>query len=77
MNENEPQKMQVSKAKRDAILDLVSLGVFTGMVLFVLYPDAFDWVTSKANEKLNKLTYRLSVWQTKLSIRSLPETDES
>lgn len=75
--EQEPQKFQLTKSKRDATIDLVSLAMFSGMIYFVLNPDAFDKLTGVFNVGLSKLTHRVGVWQTKLSIRSLPETDDS
>lgn len=75
MNE-EPQKFQLSKSKRDAAIDLVSLALFTGMIYFVLNPDSMDKITGTVSAGLNKLTHKVGVWQTRLSIRSLPETDD-
>jgi hypothetical protein len=70
------QKVQLTKSTRDAAIDIMSLGLFVTMVYFVMNPDAYERVTEAAANKLEKLTHRLSVWQTKLSIRSLPETDD-
>jgi hypothetical protein len=70
------QKVQLTKSTRDAAIDMVSLGLFVTMIYFVMNPDAYDRVTEAVATSLEKLTHRLSVWQTKLSIRSLPETDD-
>lgn len=72
----EPQKFQLTKSKRDATIDLVSLLVFTGVVYFVMNPDKYDRATDALSTRLGKLEHWLSVVQAKLSIRSLPETDE-
>lgn len=72
-----PQKFQIVKGKQDAIMDVAGLIVFGGIFYFVLNPDAYDKVTMAVNGRLNAVTQWLSVWQTRLSIRSLPETDES
>lgn len=74
---SEPQRLQLSKSKKDAALDLTSLLVFTGMVYFVLNPDAYNRVTTAISTRFGALAHKLSVWQTKLSIRSLPETDDN
>lgn len=71
----ETQKFQLMKSKRDAIIDSVSLLVFAGMVYFVINPDKYDQMTEALGRRLGKLEHWLSVMQTKLSIRSLPETD--
>jgi len=73
---NPPQRIQLTKSHRDAALDVLSLGIFATMLYFVLNPDAYNQVTEAVSVKLDKITHRLSVWQTKLSIRSLPETDD-
>ena len=72
---NTPQKIQLIRSNRDAIMDVTSLAAFSVMIYFVLNPDKYDKITQAAQERLNKLTHTLSVWQTKLAIRSLPETD--
>lgn len=72
---NAPQKIQLIRSNRDAIMDVASLAVFGTMIYFVLNPEKYDQMTQAALAHLNKLTHRLSVWQTKLAIRSLPETD--
>jgi hypothetical protein len=71
----EPQKFQLMKSKRDAIIDSASLVMFGAMVYFVMNPDKYDRVTDALTKRLGKLEHWLSVVQTKLSIRSLPETD--
>lgn len=71
----EPQKFQLMKSKRDAIVDTVSLLVFVSMVYFVMNPEKYDRMTDALNQRIGKLEHWLSVVQTKLSIRSLPETD--
>lgn len=71
----EPQKFQLMKSRRDAAIDLLSLVVFSGMVYFIMNPDRYDQVTDGLSKRLGKLEHWLSVVQTKLSIRSLPETD--
>jgi hypothetical protein len=73
---SEAQKFQLVKGKRDAILDLASLGVFLGMAYFALNPDKYDRVTDAVSTRIRKIENWLSVMQTKMSIRSLPETDE-
>jgi hypothetical protein len=70
------QKMQLFKSKRDAALDLASLGVFAGMVFFVMNPTKYDQMTEAISRHLSAIENWLSVLQTKLAIRSLPETDE-
>lgn len=72
----EPQKFQLMKSKRDALIDSASLLVFTGMVYLVMNPDKYDRITDALNTRLGKIEHWLSVMQTKLSIRSLPETDD-
>ena len=74
---NDQTKIQLTRNKRDAIIDIISLIVFTAMVYFVFNPGGFDWLTRTVSNKIEKMTHQFSVWQTKLSIRSLPETDES
>lgn len=71
----ETQKFQLLKSKRDAALDLVSLGVFTLMVYFVMNPDKYDRMTDAVSARVRAVEHWMSVVQTKLSIRSLPETD--
>lgn len=71
----EPQKFQLMKSKQDAIVDLTTLLVFVGVVYFVMNPDKYNGVTEALTKRLGKLEHWLSVLQTKLSIRSLPETD--
>lgn len=73
---SEAQKFQLVKSKQDAILDVTGLVAFAGIFYFVLNPDAYDRVTLAVNARLNAISHWLSVAQTRLSIRSLPETDE-
>lgn len=72
---NAPQKIQLIRSNRDAVMDLTSLAVFGVMIYFVLNPEKYDRVTQAALDRIGKVTHRISVWQTKLAIRSLPETD--
>lgn len=71
----ETQKFQLLKSKRDAALDLTSLGAFTLMVYFVMNPDKYDRMTDAVSAHVRAVEHWLSIMQTKLSIRSLPETD--
>lgn len=71
----EPQKFQLTKSKRDAALDLASLGVFSIMVYFVMHPDKYDRVTDAISARVRAVEHWVSVLTTKLAIRSLPETD--
>lgn len=73
---NTPQKIQLIRSNRDAVMDVTSLAVFGVMLYFVLNPEKYDRVTQAVQERLDKLTHKLSVWQTRLAIRSLPETPE-
>lgn len=70
------QKVQLTKSKRDAALDITSLLVFGTMLYFVLNPEKYDAVTTAFTNGFNRLSHTISVWQTRLSIRSLPETDD-
>lgn len=72
---NAPEKIQLIRSNRDAAMDVASLAAFSVMVYFVLNPDHYDRVTQAALAKINSVTHYISVWQTKLAIRSLPETD--
>ena len=74
---SEAQKIQLLKSKRDAALDLVALGVFIGMTYFAMNPDKYDRVTEAIATRVRAVENWLSVMQTKMSIRSLPETDEA
>lgn len=69
------QKVQLLKSKRDAALDLVSLGVFVSMIYFVMNPEKYDRVTNAVSMRVRAVEHWMSVVQTRLSIRSLPETD--
>lgn len=71
------QKIQLIRSNRDAIMDVASLAAFGVMLYFVLNPDQYDRVTQTAQNWINGLTHKLSVWQTKLAIRSLPETEHN
>lgn len=72
----EKQQLELLKSKRDLAMDVGTLAIFCVVVYFVLNPDAYDRVTMAVNSRLNAISHRLSVWQTRLSIRSLPETDD-
>jgi hypothetical protein len=74
---SDTQKFQLVKAKQDALMDLAGLAVFAAITYFVLNPTAYDRVTMAVNDKLNRVSHWIGVWQTRLSIRSLPETDGS
>lgn len=71
------QKIELIKGKRDMMMDGGGLIVFTIMVYLVLNPHVYDAITNAINRRINSITYRVSVWQTRLAIRSLPETDDS
>lgn len=73
---SEAQKIQLLKSKRDAALDLVSLGFFIGVVYFAMNPDKYDRMTEAISARVQAIENWLSVVQTKMSIRSLPETDD-
>jgi hypothetical protein len=73
----ETQKIQILKSKRDALLDVGSLAFFVGVVYFAMNPDKYDRVTSAVTARVQKLEHWMSVVQTRLSIRSLPETDDA
>ena len=70
-----PQKVQLVKAKADAMVDVASLGVFAVVAYFVLNPGAYDRATAAVQRVGNAIMHRLSIWQAAVSIRSLPETD--
>ena len=69
-------RMELSKSRKDTLLDTASMVVFVGLIYFVMNPEAYDRVMNAAEQGLAKLTNHLSVWQTRLSIRSLPETED-
>jgi hypothetical protein len=71
----EPQKFQLMKSKQDAIIDSLALLMFVSGVYFVINPDKYNRMTDALSKRLGKMEHWLSVFQTKLSIRSLPETD--
>ena len=72
----EPQKFQLMKSKRDAALDLASLGAFCVMAYFVMNPEKYDRMTDSVSARFHAVEHWLSVLTTKLAIRSLPETDD-
>lgn len=74
---SDAQKIQLLKSKQDAMIDLVSLGILTGIVYFTFNPDKYDRVTSAISARIRALEHWLSVAQAKMSIRSLPETDDN
>lgn len=69
------QKIQLLKSKWDAALDLIALGVFVGVTYFAMNPDKYDRVTNAISARIHAVENWLSVMQTKMSIRSLPETE--
>jgi hypothetical protein len=76
MSDTPTQRFQIIKSKRDAVMDLASLAVFVTMVYFVMNPDKYDQITDAISSRLGKVSHWFSILQTKLSIQSLPETDE-
>jgi TRAP-type C4-dicarboxylate transport system substrate-binding protein len=69
------QKVQLIRGNRDVAMDIVSLAVFGVMVFFVLNPEKYDRVTETVQGAINKVANTVEVWQTRLAIRSLPETE--
>lgn len=73
---SEKQQLELSKSRRDLAMDMGTMSAFCVVMYFVLKPDAYDRVTMAINSQLNSISHRISIWQTRLSIRSLPETDD-
>jgi hypothetical protein len=72
----QPQQFQLVKNRQDAIMDIASFMVFLTLLYLVINPEKYNRMTAAVMARYNAVLHRLSVWQTKLSIRSLPETDE-
>lgn len=73
---SDPQRVQLFKSKRDAAIDIAALAMFTGMIYLVMNPNACEKASDALDRFANKMAYRVSVWQTKVAIRNLPETDD-
>lgn len=73
----ETQRVELNKSKRDMVMDGTSLAVFSIMVYLVLNPEKYDAITEAIHRRANAIAHRISVWQTRLAIRTLPETDDS
>jgi hypothetical protein len=65
-----------TKSDTEQIIDLATTVVGLAILAYTLDPDPFDRVLDVFRAKVHSLFHRLSVWEARQAIRSLPETDE-
>lgn len=73
---SQPETVRLVRAKQDTIMDAAGAAVFALALYFVINPDKYNRLTEAISARIDAMLHRLSIWQTKLSIDSLPETDE-
>jgi hypothetical protein len=65
-----------SKSDAEQIVDLVTTIVGLVVLAYTLDPEPFDYVLNTCRARVHSWFHRLSVWEARQAIRSLPETEE-
>lgn len=69
------QTIQLVKSDRELIVDLIATGVAVLVLYVAMNPHALDAARLVARRRWQGFLYRVSVWNARQAIRSLPETD--
>lgn len=72
----EYQEIRMVKSDREIVVDIATSLIGLAITYYVLNPSAVDDLKQWVNRQVDRLAHKLSVWSTRQSIRSLPETDE-
>jgi len=72
---DEPQ-ITIVHSDRDQILDLATTLIGLAVLYYTINPDPFDRFVDKCRAFVHGWIHRVSVWEARQAIRSLPETDE-
>jgi len=72
----DPQRVRVVKSDIDQIIDLVTALVGLGVLWYTQNPEPFERAAEKVHAFAYAWVHRMSVWEARQAIRSLPETDE-
>jgi len=75
MSDEEPAKVIRSDAQQ--LVDLVTALIGLGLVLYTQNPEPFERAWEHVRSWGYAWMHRISVWEARQAIRSLPETDES
>lgn len=73
---NETTTVTLVKSDKEQFVDLLTSLVALGLVYYIANPSAFDPVIGRIKTIADRAIHRVSVWQARQAIRSLPETDE-
>lgn len=72
----DPQRVRVVKSDIDQIIDLVTALVGLGVLWYTQNPEPFEHAAAKIHAFGYAWVHRVSVWEARQAIRSLPEIDE-
>ena len=71
----ETQELRLVKSKHETASDFVVIAIYAVAVYYMLVPGAFERHREVLQQFGEKCLYRVSVWQARQAIQSLPETD--
>lgn len=74
---DDAREIKLIKSDRQLAADVVTSLVGLAVMYYVLNPNAVEDARAWVNRRINALAHRMSVWSATMSIRSLPETDET
>ena len=70
-------EVKLVKSDREQIIDLATTLVGLAILIYTLNPEPFDELAERIKARFHGWLHRVSIWEARQAIRSLPEIDPS
>lgn len=74
---DETRRIEIVQKQDMAVIDTLALAVSLLLTYYVLDPEAFQRHKAFISATWQKAQHRVSIWQARRDIESLPETDDN